>query len=119
MASTLILSALALTSLPFAAAEDARIKSEVDVPDWVSNSAMVMRLSTFGGGELTPYQYTVVPLTATRGLNKTDDERGVCFSITHHCPRKEDPIMAEAHGKQTREGAEPETKKWLAMHSLC
>ena len=77
MASRILLSALALVA-PFVMADDAKIRSETDVPDWVSDSAMVMRLSTFGGGEPTPYHYTVVPLTATTGLNQTDDDRGVC-----------------------------------------
>lgn len=56
---------------------------------------MVMRLSTFGGGELTPYDFAVVPLTATTGLNQTADDRGVCA----HSPF---PIPSPMHPREKK-----------------
>ncbi|SPO03427.1 uncharacterized protein DNG_06110 [Cephalotrichum gorgonifer] len=53
----------------FATAEDAKIQSGDSIPDWASDMALGMTLSTNGGEE--PYQYFVVPLTATTGIDQS------------------------------------------------
>lgn len=60
-----LLSALALVA-SFAAAEDAKITAEDSAPDWVSDVALGMSLSTMHGQD-DPYQYFVVPLTMGDG----------------------------------------------------
>lgn len=65
MASSFLLPALALVA-SFAAAEDAKITAEDSVPDWVSDVALGMSLSTMQGQD-DPYQYFVVPLTVGDG----------------------------------------------------
>lgn len=78
MASSFLIPALVLfTSL--AAAEDARIRSEDTIPDWVSDVALGMTLSTVGGDDY-PYQYFVVPLTSAAEDSQADDQN-VCFHV--------------------------------------
>lgn len=63
--ASFLLQALALVA-SFAAAEDAKIAAEDSVPDWVSDVALGMSLSTMHG-QNDPYQYFVVPLTIDDG----------------------------------------------------
>lgn len=63
--ASFLLSALALVA-SFAAAEDAKITAESSAPEWVSDVALGMSLSTMHGQD-DPYQYFVVPLTMGDG----------------------------------------------------
>lgn len=79
MASSFLAPALALLA-SLAAAEDARIKSEDSLPDWVPDVALGMTLSTAGGDDY-PYQYFVVPLTTT-----AEDDHAASPSVCFHVP---------------------------------
>ncbi len=76
MASLTWLLASALYAASAVAADTPTIFSMEDVPDWQSNFAMSLQI-TAPGGDVVPLTYTVVPLTASLGLNQSDISRGV------------------------------------------
>lgn len=62
----------------FASCQDgtASTSAEKDVPQWAAKNGMQMNLS-IPGGQSSPLQYTVIPLTENLGLNESQRTRGV------------------------------------------
>lgn len=61
-------------------ADDTNVSAtpELDVPEWVGVNGMQLSLST-DDGTWSPLQFTVIPLTASLGLNSSNDQdREVC-----------------------------------------
>jgi hypothetical protein len=77
MASLLLVLACTMSAVM---AQTATVTSLIDIPEWGSDSAMQLSLST-AGGEPVPLTYTVMPLTQSLGLNQTDTTRGVRFFL--------------------------------------
>ena len=77
MASSILIPALALFA-SLTAAEDASIRSEDSIPDWASDVALGMTLSTVGGEDYA-YQFFVVPLTTTGEDDQAQASPSVCF----------------------------------------
>ena len=92
MAPSFSIRALALPA-SVATAEDASIRSEESLPDWISDVALGMTLSTIGGEDY-PYQYYVVPLTTT-----AEDDQTASPSVCLHVP-EESGVARTGNGEE-------------------
>ena len=70
------LSALLCVMVPVNAVDEVVTSAEYDTPEWATDNAMQLTLSSRDGGD-SPLQYTVIPLTESLGLNESDRYREV------------------------------------------
>lgn len=80
-----LLSALLCIMVPVRAIDEVVTSAEYDTPEWATDNAMQLTLSSRRGGD-SPLQYTVIPLTESLGLNESDRYREVSLRLLETLP---------------------------------